>query len=167
MIADITIDYLVRFSFVTLFKYRLRARELWTGGRLTSVRANTDNNGTMEFMKADRQGDALYVKGSRVSPYRAPDGAIASTHWNIRQLDAPMINPQDGTLIESLVISHGERLISDAAGQSRLARHFSLVGSSPFELWYDANDTWTALRAKVEDGSIITYIRQSDDARAG
>jgi hypothetical protein len=161
LVADIAIDYLVKFSFVTLFKYRLRAREIWTGGRLVSVRAETDNNGTPEFMNADREGDALYVNGSRVSRYRAPDRAVASTHWNIAQLDAPMINPQDGTLLEFRVISHGESSVPNAAGQIRSARHFSLVGSNPFELWYDANDTWAALRAKVGDASVITYVSQS------
>jgi hypothetical protein len=160
-VADIAIDYLVKFSFITMFKYRLRAREIWSGRRLVSVRANTDNNGKPEFMNANRDGDSLHVNGSRVRPNRAPDGAIASTHWNIGQLDAPMINPQDGTLMELRVVPHGESSISDTSGRTRSARHFSLVGSTPFELWYDIDDTWTALRARVEDGSVITYVRQS------
>ncbi len=162
-IADIAIDYLVKFSFVTMFRYRLRAREIWSGCRLVSVRANTDNNGKPDFMNADRDGHALHVKGSRVRPYRAPDGAMASTHWNIGQLDAPMINPQDGTLMQLRVVPQGESSISDTAGRPRPARHFSLLGSTPFELWYDADDTWAALRARVEDGSVITYVRQSPD----
>ncbi len=52
LVVDVAADYVFKLAFVTLFRYRLQAREIWAGGLMQSVRAKTDNNGTAEFLNS-------------------------------------------------------------------------------------------------------------------
>jgi len=165
--VNIAVDFLVKIGFIPVFRYKLRCVESWQGGVLISVRAKTDNNGTADWMRADLDGDALLVEGSKVegsraegskaARYRAPVGAIIASHWNQAQLDAPMINPQDGSLLRYAVAPRGPARIVDSTGKIRATHRFALTGANPLDLWYDADGLWTALQAKAADGSTIGY----------
>jgi len=48
LVVEVAADYTVKLAFVTLFRYRMRAREVWEGGLLQSARASTDVNGKPE-----------------------------------------------------------------------------------------------------------------------
>jgi hypothetical protein len=155
---DLDVDYAVKLGFVTVFRYRLRARETWVGGVLTSATADTDNNGTPAFMRARRDGDALLVEGSQVKPYRTPPGALIASHWNQGQLNVPLVNPQDGGLIRFTVEKRGAAKVADSAGTQHDAQRFFLAGNAPMDLWYGTDGTWRSLQATVADKSVITYL---------
>lgn len=155
--VDIAVDYTVKFTFVTVFRYTLRATETWVGGKLMAASAHTNDNGKPEFMRATREGSGLLVQGSAVQPYKTPDGALIASHWNVAQLAAPMVNPQDGTLLTYTVTPRGPAEVPDASGVLRHARLVELVGTNPLSLYYDNHNIWTALQAKAGDGSLITY----------
>jgi len=155
--VEIAVDYAVKLGFITVFRYALRGRETWSDGVLQAAQATTDNNGKKEFMRAMRDGASLMVEGTAARRYTAPEGSLIASHWNRAQLDAPMINPQDGTLLRFAVTPGATMKVRDSAGGIRMARHYSLAGADPLELWYDADDIWTSLRAKVRDGSTIVY----------
>jgi hypothetical protein len=157
--VDIAVDYLVKFGPIPLFRYKLRAREIWRGDVLVEITSETNNDGDADFLRATRQGDALAVEGSKSGRYVAPAGAIAATHWNRRQLDAPMINPQTGVLMRYAVTPGALEPIAFADGSTRTARRYGLAGIDPLELWYDEAGEWSALRALAKDGSEIRYIR--------
>jgi hypothetical protein len=162
--VDIAVDYAVKLGFVTVFRYRLRGREVWAGGVLESATADTDDNGKPAFMRARRDGAGLLVEGSRAKPYRTPDGALIASHWNVAQLGAPMVNPQDGQLLTYTPVPRGPAKVTDSAGVSRPARRVALEGKNPLDLWYSTNEVWVALQARVADGSVVTY---RPDARSG
>ena len=155
--VDIAVDYTVKLTFITAYRYRLRATEQWEQGVLTSMRARTDNNGKAEFMRADRIDGALIVEGSGTARYHAPPGAMLCSHWNPAQLDGPMINPQDGTLLNFTISAKGPARVADTAGRTREAQRFSLEGAHSLDLWYDTQGIWTALQGAAEDGSVIIY----------
>lgn len=155
--VSIAVDYLVMFGPVALFRYTLRASEAWRDGLLMSVRSKTDNDGTPNFMNADREGDRMRVDGSKTGRYLAPAGAIASSHWNQRELDAPMINAQDGELLDFKVASLGPDKVPDAGGAMIPSQRFALTGPAVLDLWYSESGVWSGLRAVAKDGSIITY----------
>ena len=121
------------------------------------MRARTDNNGKAEFMRADRIDGALIVEGSGTARYHAPPGAMLCSHWNPAQLDGPMINPQDGTLLNFTISAKGPARVADTAGRTREAQRFSLEGAHSLDLWYDTQGIWTALQGAAEDGSVIIY----------
>jgi hypothetical protein len=145
--VGIAIDCVVRLGFVPVFRYRLRGRETWSDGALVSAQADTDNNGTAAFMRARREGDALIVEGSAGPRYRAPDGALVVSHRNKRQLDGPMINPQDGALLRFTVTSKGAAKVADSAGRVRTTDRSGLSGETSLDLWYETDGAWTSLQA--------------------
>jgi hypothetical protein len=147
----------VKLGFITVFRYRLHGLETWSDGVLKAGQATTDNNGKKEFMRAMRDGASLMVEGSAARRYTAPEGALIASHWNRAQLDAPMINPQDGTLLRYVVTPGAIVKVKDSGGGIRMARHYSLAGAASLELWCDADGIGTSLRAKVRDGSTIVY----------
>lgn len=92
LVVDISVDYTVKFGPLTFFRYKLRGRETWSKGVLASARAQTDNNGKREYMSTNRDEEALIVEGSKARRARTPRDCLIATHWNIAQLDGPMIN---------------------------------------------------------------------------
>ena len=162
LLVDISVDYTVKFGPLSFFRYKLRGRETWSNGVLASAQAQTDNNGKREYMSADRDGEALIVEGSKARRARAPCDCLIATHWNIAQLDGPMINPQDGSLLRFSVKTRGLSKLIDARGAARSARRYALNGESPLELWYEDPGIWVGLRAKAFDGSVISYVLTSN-----
>ncbi len=158
MTVDIAVDYVVKIGPVPVFRYKLRCRETWQDGLLISAAADTDHNGKAEWMRAQRSGDCLLVNGSKSGKYKAPAGAILASHWNQAQLQGPMINPQDGELLTFTIAPRGHVEAPGAAGRMRTVHHFHLAGKEPLDLWYDSDGLWASLKAKVGDGSIITYV---------
>jgi hypothetical protein len=157
--VDIAVDYAVKLGFITVFRYRLRGREIWSDGRLMSVTVDTNDNGKPAFMRLARETDGMMVEGSGAKRYRAPDHVHVATHWKKAPLEGPVINPQNGELLQCTVVSCGPARVADSAGRLHDAERFALKGSMPLDLWYDSNDLWVALQAKVRDGSTVSYLR--------
>ena len=151
------IDYQVKLGPITLFRYSLRSTETWRDNTLLSVRAETNDDGKADFMRADRAGDTLAIDGSKTGRYTAPPGAIAASHWNPREVDAPMISPQSGELLTFTVSA---RRPEPTPTTNIPAQRISLVGENNLDLWYEPSGTWASLRAVARDGSIITYVRE-------
>lgn len=156
--VEIEIDYAVKLGFITAFRYRLRAQEIWRDGVPVQLRADTNNNGKPEFMQASRTSEGLVVEGTRPKRYVAPAGTVLCAHWNRAQLSVPSINPQDGSLLRFTVTNRGPAKVADTAGQLRACTRHAMVGANSIDLWYDADDIWTALQATAPDGSTIVYL---------
>ena len=154
--VTINVDIRVGLGPITLYRYTLRATERWRNGVLMEMSGTTDDGGTKDFVKALRQGDVLQVEGSAGKPYVAPAKSIAASHWNRAELAAPMVNIQDGALLDFKVTPKGSEQVA-ARGQQVTADHFALVGKESLDLWYDAAGNWVRLTAIGRDGSIISY----------
>lgn len=154
--VDIAVDIRVGLGPFTLYRYGLRASERWRNGVLQEVSGTTNDDGTKHFVKAQRQNDRLSVEGSAGAAYVAPVGSIAASHWNRAELAAPMVNIQDGALLDFKVTSKGAAQVS-ARGRQVLADHFVLQGKENLEIWYDSAGVWVRLTAVGRDGSVITY----------
>ena len=107
-------------------------------------------------MRTTRRDGRLWVEVTHGPGYLAPARSIVSNHWNLSQLDAPMISMQDGQLMEFRIDPRG-RAVVDARGVSVEADHFALTGPATLELWYDRQRVWTKLRAMSWEGSVIEY----------
>ncbi len=153
----IAVDIVVRLGPIALFRYKLRGLEQWRGGQVVAASADCDNNGREAFFRATRGPEGLRVQGSAVAPYVAPDGALPATHWNPAEFDAPMVNPQDGTLMRPAVARFANEELPLPDGRRINARRFALSGDVRMELWYDEARRWSALRAPGRDGSTIHY----------
>ncbi len=156
----IAVDYVVRIGPIPVFRYALRATETWQGDTLLAIQAETNDDGTRAHMRATREAGRLAVDGSKSGRYVAPPGAIAATHWNRREVEAPMINPQDGELLTFAVARGGMEPVALASGATVQATRLALTGPSALDLWYEPDGTWAGLRAVARDGSVVTYRRE-------
>ena len=153
----IAVDIAVGFGPITLFRYTLRGLEQWRNGAVVHVNATTNDDDTPEHMRADRDASGLWVEGSKAPRYLAPQEAMPATHWNIAELNAPWINPQDGRLLHPLVQRLGDEALTMPDGTTRPAAHYALSGDAKLDLWYDTACQWSALRFLAKDGSPVRY----------
>lgn len=155
----IAADVLFTFGPIPLVRYSHRNTEIWRGGRLASLDAQTNKNGNMLHMSAHRTAAGLQVEGSGTAPYIAPEDALPTTYWNSRMLDGPMIGVQDGMLVRPKVTEKPVEPVRLASGAEKEARCYSLTGDLDLDLWYAAGRDWMSMRFSVADGSVITYER--------
>jgi hypothetical protein len=152
-------EVLYMFGPIPLVHYVHRNTEVWHGGKLFSLDAQTNRNGNMLHMSAHRTPAGLLVEGTNASPYIAPEDALPTTYWNARMLSAPMIGVQDGMLVRPRVTEKPIEPIRLASGAQTEARCYSLTGDLDLDLWYSADGSWMSMRFGIADGSVIMYER--------
>jgi hypothetical protein len=155
----IAVDALVSLLSVPIVRYTHRAVETWQAGTLVGLTAETDKNGQHEWAKALRTSEGLLVTGSKTARYVAPEPAIATSYWDRRMVDGPMISLEDGVLLRPKVAMHPADSIRLASGSMITADHYRLSGAFAVDVWYDRTDTWAGLAFGVADGSTVTYER--------
>ena len=91
MTVETEIRISVSFLFITLYSYRLDARETWRGDRLVGLDSTTDDDGDLYAVSAVAEGDGLRVEAGRkkldgpgdggpVEPVAPRDGAGLAAH---------------------------------------------------------------------------------------
>jgi hypothetical protein len=157
--VSIAVDALVRFLAIPIVRYMHRATETWQGDTLVGLVAETDKNGQRGWVKAQRTAEGLVVTGSKTKRYVAPEGVIATSYWNRRMLQGPMISLEDGVLLAPKVAARPPEPVRLASGGSVTADRYSLSGAFAVDVWYDHADTWASLAFGVSDGSSVHYER--------
>jgi hypothetical protein len=155
----VTVDALVTLVSIPIVRYTHRAVETWQDGKLAGLTGETDKNGQHEWVKAQRGGEGLVVTGSKTQRYVPSDTVGATSYWNKRMLDAPMISLEDGVLLRPKVTPRGPETIPLASGATVEANHYNLSGAFNVDLWYDRTDTWASMAVTVADGSTVQYER--------
>lgn len=157
--VHVAVDALVTVLSVPVVRYKHRLTETWQGEKLVALNGDTDKNGQQEWVRAQRDAEGLVVQGSHADRYVAPDGALATTYWDRRMLDGPMISGEDGVLLRPKVIAGKSEPVPLASGATITAAHYSLRGSFNADVWYDQTNTWASLSVAVKDGSTVRYER--------
>lgn len=152
----IAVDFAVGLGPIVFYRYTLRGTETWRGGVLMEASSDTTDGGKKAWLRAARQNGRMVVEGSKTARYVAPEASIVSSHWNRAELAAPMINLQNGELLDFTVQPRGPERI-EARGRIIPADHFALTGPATINLWYDEANIWRALKGLAEDGSLIAY----------
>jgi hypothetical protein len=155
----VAVDVLVTVFSIPIVRYTHRAVEIWQNGMLVSLDAETDKNGDRQWARARRTESGLEVAGSRTDRYLAPEAAIATSYWNKRMVDGPMISLEDGVLLRPTVALSRAETIRLACGEKIAADHYNLSGAFDIDVWYDSADTWAGLAFDVPDGSNVHYER--------
>jgi hypothetical protein len=155
----IAVDALVTLVSIPLVRYSHRVVETWSGDSLLSLTGETDKNGQHEWVKAQRGPAGLEVTGSKTERYIAPEPAGATSYWNKRMLDGPMISLEDGVLLRPKVMARPPETIALASGRTIPAEHYNLSGPFNVDLWYDKTATWAGMEVPIKDGSIVHYER--------
>ena len=149
----------VGFSFITLYRYHHSGVEEWRDGRFVSLVTETNDNGTMFRVQAQRQGGGILIRATGLPDQIAPADALPLTHWAVAAMTAPLFNPQTGKMLRETAASQGSGLVRLANGTKIEATRYALAGESPIEDWYDQTNVWAALDGTGKDGSTIKYRR--------
>jgi hypothetical protein len=154
---SVKVEIVVKIGPIPVFRYNHDNQEVWTGTALQGFDSKTNDDGKAAFGRMQRSAAGFQVEGSRGGLYTAPPNTLVATHWNKAELEAPMVNPQNGELLKLTTVPKGEELVALASGAKVKASRFALEGDQPLELWYDEAGTWTALLFKGQDGTPIAY----------
>jgi hypothetical protein len=155
--VHIAVDIAVAFGPITVFRYTLRALEQWRGGQPIKLHCDTNDDGKTFKVSMGRESAGLRVTSNRMPSYLAPPDALPATHWNMAELSAPWINPQDGKLLHPAVGPTITEEVPLADGRRRRASRYPLSGDAHLDLWYDLEKRWSALEFAAKDGSHVTY----------
>jgi len=146
----------VRLLFVTAYRYRHKAVELWDGNCLRSLVARTDTNGETLAVNARTRDGRLVVERPDVPEVH--EGCVMSfAYWNPQILKAQrLLNSQTGEVLPVTVLSRGEETVR-VRGQALPAHRYRIDAPQlQIDLWY-AGDRWVALEAPAAGGRHLRY----------
>lgn len=154
--ATIEIDMAVRLAFVTVYRYTHRSTELWRDGRLVSLDARTDDNGTRTQVGARATEAGLAIEGSG-GAYVAPAETVPTSYWNREKaMRGRLLDTQSGKLVDVTA--------TPVAGSGDITR-YRLAGDLEADLVYGPGGDWTGL-SFVARGGRIDYVRRGMAASA-
>lgn len=136
------LDVAVRVFGMTMYRYRLEARESWDDGRLVALDARTDDNGTARFARARREGDQLVIEGSAFSG-RVSGNPGTTSYWNPALLERGIwVSLEDGRPRRVSARPLGTESWQTAQG-ALAARRWRVEGEiDTIDLLYDEAGEW-------------------------
>ncbi len=159
LIADIQVDITAKLGPFAFFHYTQQAREQWVDGRFASLHSSSVTNGRKQSVTAIRAEGGVMVMPAEGAAYRADARTLPLTHWNRQAMSAPLFNPQNGKMMREHASAQGPDTVQLSDGRSVQADRYTLTGENHIDDWYDKQDMWTALSARVWDGSTVLYRR--------
>lgn len=155
----------VSFLMIPVYRYRHRSEERWIDGCLTSLTAQTDDDG--EQLSVSLQKEAQQNRLKTAQGEQTLQGCLRSfAYWDLQLLKSPsLLNAQNGELISvDLVLLGTDQLqIADRnidSRQYRLAGKDAEGHSIDIQLWYSSQGEWLALKSITEDGYQLRYLRR-------
>lgn len=137
------IDITVKVMFFTAFRLRHDAEEVWRAGRLESVKATTNDNGTNLQVSGYSASDGFRIVGED-GPFLAAAGLLTSnTLWDRRLVhETRMIDVQHGGEVGLVARLIGEEQVDTPRGLVRATRYQMITPHYAGTLYYDADGRW-------------------------
>ena len=142
----IDIEIVVRVFGIAAYRYEMRNREVWRGGRLMSMDCSVNDDGKAKTVRAAREAGALRIDGPRYSG-AAPDLAATTTYFTQDFLKRDTwISTDNGELYPVSVAPQGSQSIATGAGRVDCAA-FRATNNADFDvtLFYDARGEWASV----------------------
>lgn len=148
----------VKMAFITVYRFEQDGHEVWHNGKLIAMETETNDDGTDHTLqvKADGSGGLRVVGDDK--ELRAPPDSIPASLWNPAFIRTKaLMDSLVGKPLEIQVAADGVETVS-VKGRPVQARHYTLSGEMPRELWYDEN--WVLIRMTLtgDDGSAVQYV---------
>lgn len=153
--------------FVTAYRYRHHANELWRDGCLVALASATDDNGKPFQVAAERRDGRLEL--TRREPQRHTDridGECPATfaYWDPERLRRDsLINAQSGDAAATTLTREGTEMLG---GESTVRYRLEVDQAPTITLWYRERDgQWLKLRTRRNDG-VLEYRLDSAEERS-
>lgn len=145
---------------IAVFRFKHDAREVWAQGRLQSVSARTDDDGTDRAVEMRAEGDALRVTyNGKVKTYPGP--LLPSSLWHpatVRQ--TVLFDEIRGKPRRVAVADRGETPVT-VGGSTVVTHRYAISGELVREVWYGPNGHIVQVTFPAKDGSTITILRRA------
>ena len=146
--VDIAIDIEVRILFIPVFSYSHRNHEVWQGGRLISLKSETDDNGEKQWVKANATDRALEVDSSSGS-FEAPLGTFPTSYWSPQTISkSVLLDTQHGKLLNVSVSPAVDDFLVTPLGEISTKR-YDVSGDLRLSLWYSKAGGWVKTAFQV------------------
>ncbi len=153
--VNIKTDVAVKIAFITAYRFKHDATEIWENGILINYQSTSDDDGQNKNLALSGGAGGYVVDGS-AGRYESETIALPASLWHT---DTPkqsrLMNTLDGHVMTVSIADQGTKTIR-AGGQDITAQHYVMTGDLERELWY-ANGQLVHLRFKGGDGSTIDY----------
>jgi hypothetical protein len=154
----------VSLLFITFYHFEHEAVEDWVDGKLVYYVSRTDDNGTNRNVLLARDGEKLsgHYNAEQVT---LPADIIPCSLWNPATVDQKqLLEPTEGQAMAVSVFDRGLERVKDGS-QTVQARHYSITGELPREVWYGADGMVVQASYKAVDESVLTFkLRSVADA---
>ncbi len=149
----------ISFLFFTAYRYIYESESVWRNGCLISLKASTNDDGTVSSVTAKLENGQILIEGP-AGKRQAKPGIYPTNHWNAGVLKSNLIlNTITGDLNRIKIVDKGKMPVT-VNGQTRQAGYFVYKGELNNELWYDDFGRWVKMRFRAKDDSVIEYICQ-------
>jgi Family of unknown function (DUF6134) len=136
------------------YHYHLQSTEVWTGGRLRSLDAASDDDGTKHAIRATATADGLRVTADGREHGARPD-AWPTTYWRLPAAlragqPLPLLDVDTGRALTARLVPVGPERLT-VGGRTSDVSHYRVSGQAQAELWYDGRGRLVR-EETVEDG---------------
>lgn len=151
------VDIRIKVLFITAFRFRHDAEEVWQSGRLVSVKSTTDDNGTLFQVSGYAAEDGFRILGQD-GPFLAAAYLLTSnTMWDSRLVRVSrLIDVQHGGEVGLVAKRLSEELVDTPQGRVRASRYQIITPHYAGSLFYDGDGRW--VKGLIEQqGEILEY----------
>ena len=167
--VEVNADLKVQVLFVTVYRYRHEATELWASDRMVAFESATQQNGKKWSVDAHVAGDdKLLVKANDQQRF-LPDTLPPTSYWRPEMMQTSRwFNTQFGSPIDVNIEPRGVEQV-ESVGAMVTAHRYKVTGvvaetGKPvdLDLWYAENGELVKMQfIAVADGSLIEFKRVS------
>lgn len=149
---DIKINLTVKVLGITAYRYELTNREVWKDGTIVSVTSTVNDDGTDDFSRVKRAGDALQVEGSRYTG-KAPLDSVTTSYYATPFLKRrPWISTQTGAPLKVTVNPEGRKDWWKVSGE--LETKLGYQGGEWVACEFDAGGELATYKVLTQSGKI-------------
>jgi hypothetical protein len=148
----------VKLLFINAYNYLHSSNETWQGDCLTSIDANTNDNGDKSVVTGKLEGQSFVLNSTKGGKQTLPACIMTFAYWNPKMLTQnKLLNPQTGDYLDVKITQVGKEQI-EVRGKSVDAEHYNVIAKKMnIDLWYSPDKDWLALRSTTPEGRVINY----------
>jgi Domain of unknown function (DUF6134) len=151
------IDIAVKVLFLTAFRFKHEAEEIWHAGRLVSVESTTDDNGTLLRVTGKAVADGFRIV-SEDGPFLAAGHLLTSNAlWDSRIVrENRLIDVQHGGEIGLVTKPLGDEQVDTPQGPVRASRYQMITPYYAGTVFHDSDGRWVKALLELK-GETIEY----------
>ncbi len=154
--VDTTVEMAVGLAFVTVWRYRHEAREVWRHGRLAELETETDDDGSLHRVRGSALNDRFKIWSTEGDVSAPPDVMTSNDLWTMQVLDQRrVVNAQKG-LVVPVTTSPGESGFIEVLGRQTLVTQYrTKIPGTACHLAYDRAGTLVGAEVMSRDETIV------------